>query len=220
MPPRGDLYSVLQVSKTASHGQIKKAYRILALKLHPDRHGGDPKKTAQFKRATDAYAILADHEKREAYDDEIGNTGFGPIHGFSPRSGGKAGKPQGSPFGKDIPRHKQGPGPGGRFYNNDEHAAFHYAYEAERQFVEADRARRDELRAKIMEDVFGGDVGSAGSFWKQQPAGMKGLTWQERIINDLHSRRQDRIERQDSDERMAAAKFKQRRSPRDGCVVQ
>ncbi|MCG8563537.1 MAG: J domain-containing protein [Desulfobacterales bacterium] len=63
-----DYYSILGVSKTASAGEIKKAYRKLALKYHPDKTKGDKALEDKFKKISEAYAVLSDPEKRNQYD--------------------------------------------------------------------------------------------------------------------------------------------------------
>ena len=63
-----DYYDVLGVSKGADEREIKKAYRRVAMKFHPDRNPDDPDADAKFKEATEAYDILMDSEKRSAYD--------------------------------------------------------------------------------------------------------------------------------------------------------
>jgi molecular chaperone DnaJ len=63
-----DYYEVLGVDRGASEPQIKSAYRKLALKYHPDRNPGDHKAEEAFKEAAEAYAVLADREKRGMYD--------------------------------------------------------------------------------------------------------------------------------------------------------
>lgn len=72
-----DYYSILGVPKNASQDQIKKSYRELALKLHPDRNK-DPKAAERFKEVNEAYAVLGDEQKRKQYDS------FGP-EGFNQR---------------------------------------------------------------------------------------------------------------------------------------
>ena len=67
-----DYYTTLGVEKTASQDVIKKAYRKLAKKYHPDKTGGDKKMEAQFKEVGEAYEVLGDVEKRAQYD-EIGD---------------------------------------------------------------------------------------------------------------------------------------------------
>jgi molecular chaperone DnaJ len=63
-----DYYEVLGVSRDASEADIKKAYRRLAMKHHPDRNPGDPKAEATFKEAKEAYEVLSEKDKRAVYD--------------------------------------------------------------------------------------------------------------------------------------------------------
>jgi curved DNA-binding protein len=63
-----DYYKILGVDKTATKDDLKKAYRKLALKYHPDRTKGDKKAEEKFKQANEAYAVLSDPEKRHQYD--------------------------------------------------------------------------------------------------------------------------------------------------------
>jgi molecular chaperone DnaJ len=81
-----DYYDVLGVSRTANDTEIKSAYRKLAMKHHPDRNPGDKTAEEKFKEAAEAYAILADPEKRSAYD-RFGHaavSGAGAGAGFDP----------------------------------------------------------------------------------------------------------------------------------------
>jgi molecular chaperone DnaJ len=82
-----DYYEVLGVPKNANGAEIKKAYRKLAQKHHPDANAGDPKAEERFKEVSSAYDVLGDEEKRAAYDRvrEMGAGGFGA--GF-PGAGG------------------------------------------------------------------------------------------------------------------------------------
>ena len=63
-----DYYDVLGIARTATEQQVKSAYRKLALKYHPDRNPGDKAAEEQFKEAAEAYSVLADAQKRSAYD--------------------------------------------------------------------------------------------------------------------------------------------------------
>src|SRR5882724_2788421 len=106
-----DPYEVLGVSRKASEAEIKKAFRSLAKKHHPDTHANDPKAVKKFQEISAAYEVIGDKEKRAQYDrgeiDEAGqpkgfNQGYHPggagfeqgFEGFRSRSGGRAG-PQG-----------------------------------------------------------------------------------------------------------------------------
>jgi curved DNA-binding protein len=70
-----DYYQMLGVSKNASDGEIKKAYRKLAMKYHPDHTKGDKSAEERFKKISEAYAVLSDKEKRKQYD-TFGSSGF------------------------------------------------------------------------------------------------------------------------------------------------
>lgn len=86
-----DYYEVLDVPRTASEPDIKSAYRKLALKYHPDRNAGDHTAEERFKEAAEAYAVLADADKRARYD-RFGHAGVA----------GAAGAPGGPGFNADI----------------------------------------------------------------------------------------------------------------------
>ena len=75
MADKRDYYEVLGVSKTASDDEIKKAFRTLAKKYHPDMHPGDKEGEEKFKEAQEAYAVLSDAEKRKQYD-QFGHAAF------------------------------------------------------------------------------------------------------------------------------------------------
>src|ERR1041384_3759898 len=68
MSEKRDYYVVLGVAREASDDEIKKAYRQAALKHHPDRNPGDKAAEEKFKEASEAYSVLSDPEKRQAYD--------------------------------------------------------------------------------------------------------------------------------------------------------
>src|SRR5512135_1700205 len=77
-PKRRDLYSVLGVARTATTDEIKKAYRKLARKHHPDRNPGNKQAEERFKEISQAHDVLSDPEKRKAYD-----RGGSPLGGFA-----------------------------------------------------------------------------------------------------------------------------------------
>ncbi|HWP56562.1 MAG TPA: molecular chaperone DnaJ [Candidatus Acidoferrales bacterium] len=79
--PERDFYKILGVSRTASNDEIRKAYRKLARKYHPDINPGDKDAEAKFKEISAAYDVLSDAKKRKLYD-EFGEAGLAP--GFDP----------------------------------------------------------------------------------------------------------------------------------------
>jgi molecular chaperone DnaJ len=72
-----DYYEILGVKKTATEAELKKAYRDLAKKYHPDKNKGNKEAENRFKEISEAYAVLSDKEKREQYD-RLGREAFGP----------------------------------------------------------------------------------------------------------------------------------------------
>lgn len=88
-----DFYEVMGVPKNATEDEIKKAYRKLAKKYHPDLNPGDKEAEAKFKEVNEAYEVLSDKDKRARYD-QFGHAGVDPNFG-----GGAGG---GSPFTGDI----------------------------------------------------------------------------------------------------------------------
>ena len=130
-----DYYQALGVNKTASDDEIKKAYRKLAMKYHPDHTQGDKNAEEKFKKISEAYAVLSDKEKRKQYDtfgsdgfqqrfsqedifrsfdfgDIFKEFGFGGTNPFMGRRGGmRFSRGSGSPFGSHPGRQQQLKGP-------------------------------------------------------------------------------------------------------------
>jgi molecular chaperone DnaJ len=99
-----DFYTLLNVTRSATPDEIKKAYRKLAMQFHPDKNPGDKKAEDKFKEFSEAYEVLSDPKKREAYD-QFGHAGT--------QSGFGGGGGPGGPFGAGGFGH-QGGGPGGQ----------------------------------------------------------------------------------------------------------
>src|SRR6202453_4159035 len=110
-----DPYEVLGVQRDASEQQIKKAFRALAMELHPDVNAHDPEAEAKFKEAAEANEILSDPERRATYDryghEGLRSGGYAPnFDGFGSISdlfnaffgGGSAGAPGGAAQGGDV----------------------------------------------------------------------------------------------------------------------
>jgi molecular chaperone DnaJ len=89
MATKRDYYEVLGVARDASDEELKKAYRRLAIKFHPDKNPGDKTAEEKFKELGEAYEALSDQNKRAAYD-QFGHAAFAP-------GGGMGGRPSGAP---------------------------------------------------------------------------------------------------------------------------
>ncbi|MBA4377567.1 MAG: molecular chaperone DnaJ [Gemmatimonas sp.] len=90
MAQKRDYYEVLEVGREAAEGEIKKAYRKLAIKHHPDRNPDDPSAAEKFREATEAYEVLKDPQKRVQYD-QLGHAAFEQPSGHAGGFGGMGG---------------------------------------------------------------------------------------------------------------------------------
>ena len=84
-----DYYAVLGVPASATQDEIKKQYRKLAAKHHPDKNPNDPKAAERFKEISEAYTVLGDAEKRKQYDQMRQLGAFGGFGGGGPRPGAR-----------------------------------------------------------------------------------------------------------------------------------
>ena len=85
MAAKEDYYELLTVPRNASDDEIKKSFRRLAMKYHPDRNIGSPEAEEKFKKVKEAYEILSDPKKRSAYD-QFGHAGVDPSMGGGQRA--------------------------------------------------------------------------------------------------------------------------------------
>jgi molecular chaperone DnaJ len=108
-----DYYNILEVDKNANDADLKKAYRRLALKYHPDRNPGDKTAEETFKEVNEAYSCLSDSQKRANYDQfgtaEGVGTGFGGFSDFSSSFGDIFGDMFGDIFGDFAGRRRTRP---------------------------------------------------------------------------------------------------------------
>ena len=145
MATKRDFYEVLGVPKNASDDEIKKSYRKLAMKFHPDRNQGDTSAEVKFNEAKEAYEMLSDAEKRAAYD-QFGHAGVdpnmrGPGGGAGAGFGG-FGESFGDIFGDIFGQARRQQGGGGRqvFRGND------LSYAMEVTLEEAAAGKESEIR--------------------------------------------------------------------------
>ena len=101
-----DYYEVLGLQKGASEEEIKKAFKTMARKYHPDLHPGDKEAEAKFKEVNEAYGVLSDADKRARYD-QFGHAGVDP--NFAGAGGGAGGVPL-----RDHPQRRPLPHPENR----------------------------------------------------------------------------------------------------------
>ena len=144
MATKRDFYEVLGVPKNASEDEIKKSYRKMAMKFHPDRNQGDASAEVKFKEAKEAYEMLSDAEKRAAYD-QFGHAGVDP-NMRGPGAGGAGfggfGESFGDIFGDIFGQARRQQGGGGRqvFRGND------LSYAMEVTLEEAAAGKESEIR--------------------------------------------------------------------------
>ena len=141
-----DYYEVLGINRDASDADIKKAYRRLAMKFHPDRNPDNAKAEEQFKEAKEAYEVLSEPEKRAAYD-QYGHAGVDPSAGMGGAGAGFGGFADafGDIFGDIFG------GGGGRSRSNVYRGA-DLRYNLEISLEEAARGSETRIRIPTMEE--------------------------------------------------------------------
>ena len=150
MARKRDYYTVLGVNRDASDEDLKKAYRKLAMKHHPDRNPDDKASEEKFKEAKEAYEVLSDPKKRAAYD-QFGHAGVDPSAGFG--GAGRGPGPEGfggfaDAFG-DIFGEIFGQGRGGR--GNGVYRGADLRYNLELSLEEAARGTEAKIRIPTLE---------------------------------------------------------------------
>ena len=166
MSVKRDYYEVLGLSKGADAGSIKKAYRKLAKKYHPDTNQGDKQAEKKFKEVTEAYTVLSDPEKKKMYD-QFGHAAFD--------QGASA-----DPFGKDTSGNPFSGGSYHRAYTNGNGGYQEYHFES---------GNMDDMFGDMFGDIFG--RGMHGSKGEEDFRGFHGFRGYERQRDakgeDLHA---------------------------------
>jgi molecular chaperone DnaJ len=139
-----DYYEVLGVNRDASDEEIKKAFKKLAMKFHPDRNPDNPKAEESFKEAKEAYEILSDEQKRAAYD-QYGHAGVDPSMGGGAGFGGFGGGGFSDAFG-DIFGDIFG---GGRNQRSNVYRGADLRYNLEISLEEAARGTETKIRIPV-----------------------------------------------------------------------
>lgn len=154
MSVKRDYYDVLGVSRNADESQIKKAYRKLAKKYHPDTNAGNAEAEQKFKEVTEAYDVLGDKEKRKMYD-QFGHAAFDQTAGAG-AGYGNAGAGSGRPGGGFWRTYSSG-GPGGGYQE--------YHFEG---------GNMDDIFGDIFGDIFNHGSGTGGGGRSSRSSGFGG----------------------------------------------
>lgn len=145
-----DYYEVLGVNRDASDDDIKKAYRKLAMKFHPDRNPDDKSAEEKFKEVKEAYEILSDEQKRAAYD-SYGHAGVDPSAAAAGGAGAGFGDFQ-SAFGDIFGEIFGGAGGGGRGGRSNVYRGADLRYNLEVTLEEAARGTETRIRIPTMDE--------------------------------------------------------------------
>jgi molecular chaperone DnaJ len=146
-----DYYTVLGIAREASDEEIKKAYRKLAMKHHPDRNPDDKGSEEKFKEAKEAYEVLSDAKKRAAYD-QFGHAGVDPSVGFGAGARGAEGFGGFADAFGDIFGEIFGQGGGGRGRGNGIYRGADLRYNLELSLEEAARGTEAKIRIPALEE--------------------------------------------------------------------
>jgi len=159
MASKRDYYEVLGVPKNASDDEIKKAYRKLAMKYHPDRNQGDATAETKFKEVKEAYEMLSDAEKRQAYD-QFGHAGVDPNVRGGPGGAGGFADAFGDIFGDIFGQARRGGGGGRQVYRGND-----LSYAMEITLEEAAEGKLSQIRIPSWEscDPCGGSGAKPGT---------------------------------------------------------
>ena len=155
MSAKRDYYDVLGVSRNADESQIKKAYRKLAKKYHPDTNAGNAEAEQKFKEVTEAYDVLGDKEKRKLYD-QFGHAAFDQTAGAGAGFGGTG---YGGPGGGFWRTYSSG-GPGGGYQE--------YHFEG---------GNMDDIFGDIFGDIFNHGSGNGGAGRSSRNSGFGGSSF-------------------------------------------
>lgn len=149
MTTKRDFYEILGVTKSATKEELKKAYRKMALKYHPDRNK-EADAESKFKEVNEAYEILSNDQKRASYD-QFGHQAFDPSSGF----GGSANAGRSGPFTYTYTNSGGGPGNFGFGDFSDPFDIFESFFGGGNPFGRAQQKPHYSLRIKFMEAVKG-----------------------------------------------------------------
>ena len=162
MSAKRDYYDVLGVDRNADEAQIKKAYRKLAKKYHPDTNAGNAEAEQKFKEVTEAYDVLGNKEKRKLYD-QFGHAAFDQTAGAGAGSGNVGAGFGGTGYG----------GPGGGFWRTYSSGGPDGGY----QEYHFEGGNMDDIFGDIFGDIFNHGSGNGGAGRSSRSSGFGGSSF-------------------------------------------